>query len=479
VSCGSGDEPRYCPAPWDRMRFRDPSATWSLVAKHLSVRGLLLAPLLVSVCFNLPESAALSGETSPREFSRNMNFQTHTLSNGLTLIAETNPSVHSVAAGFFVRTGSRDESREVSGVSHFLEHMAFKGDEKFSADDINRVFDEIGAKYNASTSEEVTIFYAAVLPEYLERALELLASLMRPSLRQEDFDMEKNVILEEISMYEDQPSFTCYDQIMSTYFSGHPLGHSILGSNASITALTAAQMQAYHRGHYHSGNLTLAVAGNCRFEDVVALAEKYCSLIPQGTPARSLPPVLPAPSCKMVVRESSVQQHLMQMGQGPDSKNPLRFAAELLSVVVGDDSGSRLFWELVDPGHADSADLGYSEYDGAGAWMSYLSSSPDQAAENLARCQRVFDEVTRHGITTEELEQARNKVASRVVLRGERPMGRLTSLGGNWVYRGNYQSIADDLQAVRSVTLDDIRKVLQEYPLTMTSTVGVGPLAEL
>ena len=111
--------------------------------------------------------------------------------------------------------------------------------------------------------------------------------------------------------------------------------------------------------------------------------------------------------------------------------------------------------------------------------MSYLSSSPDQAAENLAQCQRVFDEVNRHGITNEELEQGANKVASRVVLRGERPMGRLTSLGGNWVYRGDYRSIADDLQAVRSVTLDDIRKVLEEYPLTMTSTVGVGPLAEL
>ncbi len=128
-----------------------------------------------------------------------MKFQQCQLSNGLTLIAETNPSVHSVAAGFFVRTGSRDETAGISGVSHFLEHMAFKGDEHLSADDINRIFDEIGAKYNASTSEEVTMYYAAVLPEYLERALELLSSLMQPSLRREDFDMEKNVILEEIS----------------------------------------------------------------------------------------------------------------------------------------------------------------------------------------------------------------------------------------------------------------------------------------
>ena len=408
-----------------------------------------------------------------------MKFQQTTLSNGLTLIAETNPSVYSVAAGFFVRTGSRDETSEVSGVSHFLEHMAFKGDDKFSADDINRVFDEIGAKYNASTSEEVTMYYAAVLPEYLERAMELLSSLMRPSLRIEDFDMEKNVILEEISMYEDQPSFTCYDHIMSTYFDGHPLGQSILGSNASITALTADQMRTYHRSHYHTGNITLAVAGNCNFDELVALAEKYCSRIPKGEPVRPLPEVVSQPSIRTVVRESSVQEHIMQMGPGPKCNDSLRFAAELLSVVVGDDSGSRLFWELVDPGHAESADLSYTEFDGAGAWMTYLGCSPEDVAVNLERCKKVFDDVNANGINADELEQARNKVASRIVLRGERPMGRLSSLGGNWMYRNEYRSIAADLQTIRSLTLQDIREVLALYPITMTTTVGVGPLKDL
>ena len=408
-----------------------------------------------------------------------MKFQHCTLSNGLTLIAETNPSVYSVAAGFFVRTGSRDETSEVSGVSHFLEHMAFKGDEKFSADDINRVFDEIGAKYNASTSEEVTMYYAAVLPEYLERAIELLSSLMQPSLRRDDFDMEKNVILEEISMDDDQPSFICYDHIMSTHFADHPLGQSILGTNASITALQADQMQAYHRGHYHTGNITLAITGNCRFEDAVALAEKYCSKIPEGKSSRVLPSVQARTSTRLIVRESSVQEHIMQMGEGPGCNDELRFAAELLSVVVGDDSGSRLFWELVDPGLAESADLSYSEYDGAGAWMSYLSCSPEMVEENIARCQKIFDDVNANGITAEELEQARNKVASRIVLRGERPMGRLSSLGGNWMYRQEYRSIADDLQSIRRITLQEIQEVLQRYPISMSTTVGVGPLTEL
>ncbi len=160
-----------------------------------------------------------------------MKFQHCQLPSGLTLIAETNPAVHSVAAGFFVRAGSRDETEEISGVSHFLEHMAFKGDDRFSADDINRVFDEIGAKYNASTSEEVTMYYAAVLPEYLERALELLSALLQPALRQEDFDMEKNVILEEISMYEDQPRKRIW---CSAHSSGASAQRSTSASEGSV-----------------------------------------------------------------------------------------------------------------------------------------------------------------------------------------------------------------------------------------------------
>ncbi|MCA9037893.1 MAG: insulinase family protein [Planctomycetaceae bacterium] len=408
-----------------------------------------------------------------------MKFQEHTLSNGLRIIGETNQTVHSVAAGFFVRTGSRDETAAVSGVSHFLEHMAFKGNEKFTADDVNRVFDEIGAKYNASTSEEITMYYAAVLPEYLESAMDLLSALMMPSLRQDDFDMEKNVILEEIGMYEDQPSFTCYDTIMSTHFAGHPLGQSILGTNESITALTAEQMREYHRNHYHAGNITLAIAGRCDFEHAVQLAERYCSSIPAGHANRILLPVEAKPSTQMVYREGSVQQHIMQMGEGPRSDDPLRFAAELLAVVVGDDSGSRLFWDLVDPGHAEAADIGYSEYDGAGTWMTYLSCQPEQVEQNLAAMKRIFDEVSRDGITAEELEQARNKVASRIVLRGERPMGRLSSLGNNWVYRNHYRSVEEDLQTIRSITVKEIREVLTKFPLKMITTAGVGPLKEL
>src|SRR5215831_17985037 len=175
-----------------------------------------------------------------------MPFHKHTLSNGLQIIGESHPAALSTAVGFFVRTGSRDEVPEISGVSHFLEHMVFKGTPRRTALDVNRDFDRIGANYNAFTSEENTVFYAAVLPEYLPPAVDILADILRPSLRGDDFDMEKNVIIEEIGMYEDQPNWSAYDHAKKHYFADHPLGNSILGTPASITALTRDQMVGYH-----------------------------------------------------------------------------------------------------------------------------------------------------------------------------------------------------------------------------------------
>src|SRR6266571_2533745 len=179
-----------------------------------------------------------------------MPFHQHTLENGLSVVGESSPSARSTAIGFFVRTGARDESAEVSGVSHFLEHMVFKGTPHRSALDVNMDFDRIGANYNAFTSEENTVFYAAILPEYLPQTVDILADILRPSLRDEDFDMEKNVIIEEIGMYEDQPMWSAYDHAKKLYFANHNLGNSILGTPASIRALARDQMQAYFDKRY-------------------------------------------------------------------------------------------------------------------------------------------------------------------------------------------------------------------------------------
>lgn len=408
-----------------------------------------------------------------------MRFHEARLSNGLQIIAELNDSVHSVGLGFFVKAGARDENDAISGVSHFLEHMAFKGNDQFSPDDVNRIFDEVGAKYNAATSEEMTLFYAAVLPEYLDRTSELLAALLRPALRQDDFDMEKNVILEEIGMYDDQPMFVAFEKMMQSHFAGHALGRSVLGSKESVAALTSTQMRDYHHSRYSAGNIILAAAGNVEWSRIVDLAEKYCSAWPAGSAERVIEGHLPKSTFEQIERAQTQQQCVMQQDMGPDATSPLRAAAELLSVVVGDDSGSRLYWELVDPGYVEGAELSFQDYFGTGVFRTFLNGPPEETEANLNRVRKVFQEINRHGVTEAELSQAKSKACSRIVLAGERPMGRLESLGNNWIYRNQYQPISADLDLYRSVTCQDIQELLRQFPLRQISTVTVGPRSDV
>src|SRR5580692_24247 len=187
-----------------------------------------------------------------------MTFHRAQLSNGLQIIAEANPDAHSFAAGFYVNTGSRDESAEINGVSHFLEHMMFKGSRKYSWEDVNRIFDEMVANYNAYTSQENTAYFANVLPEFTERTIEHLSHLLRPAIRQEDFDTEKKVILEEIAMYLDEPGHRIYEKLMATHFAGHPLAMSVLGSAQAIKNLKRNEMTEYFHKRYRPGNTILA-----------------------------------------------------------------------------------------------------------------------------------------------------------------------------------------------------------------------------
>ncbi len=199
-----------------------------------------------------------------------MEFLKHTLPNGLQIVAECNEAAYSTAVGFFVNTGARDENDAIAGVSHFLEHMVFKGTPTRSADDVNREFDEMGAHYNAFTNEENTVFYAAVLPEHQCRAVDLLADILRPSLRADDFETEKQVILEEIQMYEDQPPFGADDKGRAMHFGAHPLGRSVLGTAESVRGLTSEAMGEYFRRRYSPGNIVLAAAGRIDFAGLVA-----------------------------------------------------------------------------------------------------------------------------------------------------------------------------------------------------------------
>ncbi|MGO8746790.1 MAG: M16 family metallopeptidase [Thermoguttaceae bacterium] len=407
-----------------------------------------------------------------------MEFRSRRLENGLEIVAECNPDAYSAALGFFVNTGSRDETDAISGVSHFLEHMAFKGSATRSADDVNREFDEMGADYNACTTEESTIFYAAVLPEQIERTVGLLGDLLRPALRVDDFATEKQVILEEIRMYEDQPPFGADDKCRAAHFGAHPLGRSVLGTVASVSRLSAEAMRAYFHRRYTPGNIVLVGAGRIDFEAIVAYARQTCGDWEAGRADRAISPPPHHDGFHLLRKETAAQQYVMHLVPGPSATDPDRYAAKLLTCILGDDSGSRLYWELVDPGLVEHAGVYHAEYDGAGVLATSMSCDPEDAKENLQHLLHVYREAEQGGITAAELDQAKNKVASRLVLSGERPRGRLFLVGGDWIQRRQYHSIRDDLNAVAAITLDEVNAVLAKYPLSRGTTVTIGPLAD-
>lgn len=405
-----------------------------------------------------------------------MEFLEHRLPNGLEIVAERNAQAYSTALGFFVKTGSRDETDELAGVSHFLEHMMFKGTPTRTADDVNREFDEMGAHYNAFTSEEGTVYYAAVLPEYQRSALELLADIMRPSLRQEDFDTEKKVIIEEIRMYEDQPPFGADDRCKAAHFGRHPLARSVLGTVKSITDLTVEQMRDYFRRRYSPQNIVLVTAGNVDFDALVRAAEKLCGEWERVETDRTFAPAPRHAGFECVQKASATQEYVIQLANGPAATDHDRYAAKLLATVLGDDTGSRLYWELVDPGLAEHVGVGHYDYQDVGVFMTYMSCRPEGTAENLQRVLDVYRQAEQEGVAEAELEQAKRKVNSRVVLSSERPRGRLFTVGANWIQRNEYRSVKDDLDAVEAVSLDHLTAVLQKYPLTMNTAIAIGPL---
>jgi predicted Zn-dependent peptidase len=408
-----------------------------------------------------------------------LEFRRSTLENGLEIVAECNGQAYSAAFGFFVNTGARDETAAVAGVSHFLEHMVFKGTPTRNADDVNCEFDEMGAQYNAYTGEEHTVFFASVLPEHQDRVVGLLADILRPALREDDFNTEKQVILEEIHMYEDQPPFGADEKCRAAHFGPHPLGQSVLGTLQSVGDLSVNAMREYFRARYVPGNVTLAAAGCVEFDALVQTARRCCG---RWESARAERVVRPAPrqaGFHVLSKESATQLYAVQLAAGPTATDLDRYPAKLLAAILGDDTGSRLFWELVDPGLAETASVGHCEFDGAGAFLTYLCCDPDCADENLQRILDLFRHAEEEGVTKAELEQAKNKVSSRIVLSGERPRGRLFAVGGDWVHRREYRSVRDDLDALAAITVDDLMAVLAKYPLSTSTTVTVGPLAEI
>lgn len=394
--------------------------------------------------------------------------------NGLDVIAEVDPDAHSAAIGFFVKTGARDERPALMGVSHFLEHMIFKGTETRTAADVDRDFDQIGATHNAFTTSEMTAFWAHTLPEHLPRASEILQDILRPALRPQDFIDEKKVIIEEIAMYEDHPFWVLYERAMEVFYRDHPLSHRVLGTRQTISTMRRNQMAAYFDERYAADNTVVAMAGRLDFHAMLESFGAGCDTWTASGAGRAVRESAPAPEEFLMRRPALHRQYTLLLAPAPAIDDERRYAAGMLAQILGESEGSRLYWALVETGIAEEAQAEYHGRDGAGEFLVSLCCAPEDAeqAERLAR-HEIENLVA--SLTEDDLARARSKIATDVTLQGELPAGRMQRLGRLWTYLGAYRSLEEELARIDAVTLDDLRAVCEAFPIQPVVTARLAP----
>ncbi|MBI3659143.1 insulinase family protein [Candidatus Acetothermia bacterium] len=409
-----------------------------------------------------------------------MNFYEQTLDNGLRVFGESSQTMKSVTMGFFVKTGSRDEIPEINGVSHFLEHMCFKGSDRRSADEIKLDFDKMGAQYNAFTSNENTVYYLQVLPEFLEPALNLLSDMMRPAVRKEDFDLEKKVILEEIARSEDMPAFLAYKKAMQFYFETHALGHLVLGTTDSIQKLTHEQMRDYVQKRYAPENMLLGCTGNFCWKEFLRLTEKFCAdWESYSVEPRRLASVEPRETRQTFHKTQAHREQIVLIGPAPSRQSSEREAVDLLSVILGASTNSRLYWALIDKGLADDAGCEYMAFDRAGIFYTQVSCDPERTQKVLEITQDVLRKTYREGFSAEEIEAAKNKLLTGIVVGSEQSISRLFPLGMDRLYDLPYRTLAEEVRLIEQLTSQELLALRDVCPLDRFTTVVLGPLERL
>jgi predicted Zn-dependent peptidase len=404
-----------------------------------------------------------------------MQFRSETLDNGLEIIAEVNPAAFSLALGYFVKTGSRDETPELAGVSHFLEHMMFKGTANRTSVQVNRELDDLGSQSNAYTSEEQTVYYMSVLPENQAHAIDLLSDMMRPSLNDDDFQMERQVIIEEIAMYDDQPPYGGMELAMEEFFGDHPLSRRVLGTRETVGAMEAEAMRAYHRARYASNNLTLVAAGAVDFDALVEDAKRLTSHWVPSDSSRYLAKPTVRDKESTLVHPPATQAYMLQYSMGAGYNDSARYAHRILSSILGDDTGSRLFWELVDNGLAESAVAFTQEFEECGLFCTYMACTPDARRANWQRLEDILRNGKSKPIQDREIELAKNKICSGMILSSERPGNRLFTIGNAWLNREKYETVAQATQNYQRVTKDELQATFERLADRKNITVSIVP----
>jgi predicted Zn-dependent peptidase len=400
------------------------------------------------------------------------------LGSGVRVVTEAMPSVRSIALGFWVRAGSRDEGHEQAGISHFLEHLLFKGTERFSSFQIDETFDAMGAEVNAGTGKETTSVYSRFLDRHLERAFDVLQDMvLRPAYP--DIESERQVVIEEIAMYEDEPSDKVHDVLGGAIFGDHPLGRPIIGRAEVISSVPVPDIAAWHDRRYVPGGIVVAAAGNVDHDALVALVE---AAFPSAAAEAPGPPASPngvEPALRFHEKETE-QYHLCLGAPGIPRHDERRFALRVLDTILGGSSSSRLFQEV-----REKRGLAYSVYSYASHFADsgqvglYVGTRPDNVAEAMDVIGSELRRLQEEGVTEEELERARENVKGRTVLSMESTLTRMNRLGSATLMGVPLLTVDEVLAALDAVTLDDVTGLARELwrPERM-SAAGVGGSAD-
>lgn len=406
-------------------------------------------------------------------------FRKSTLSNGIRVVSETLPKSRSVSIGVWVKVGSRHETKQLGGISHFIEHMFFKGTEQRSARDIAIEMDSIGGEMNAFTSQEMTTYYVKVLDEHLLKAIDLLSDILLGS-RFDSLEMEKerNVILEEIKGVEDTPSDCIHELLTNAVWPDNPLGRPVLGTRETIGALNRDDILAYIQNYYSPREIVISAAGNLDHNEMVGLLEaSFGKLVRSGTRKQEQPPTFVG---TIEIKEKQLEQTQICIGcKGLQYTHDDRYVIAALNAVLGGSMSSRLFQEVREQRGLAYAVYSYvMAYRDSGIFTVYAGADPSNALEVVRLVMKEFRKIKDEGITPAEEERVKNQIKGNLVLSLESSSSHMSRIARQEMYYGKHISVEDILKGVESVTRAQVQNVARElFDREHISLAMLGPIS--
>jgi predicted Zn-dependent peptidase len=387
------------------------------------------------------------------------------LDSGERVISERVPSVRSVAIGFWIGAGSRDERDDRAGVSHFIEHLLFKGSRSYDAQQIAETFDAMGAELNAATSREHTVVYSRVPDRHTAEALEVMTDMVfAPAFA--ELDQEREVVLEEIAMYEDTPQELVHDLFSEAVFGAHALGRPVIGTAEVISSVSRRAIAAYHRSMYTGANIVVAAAGNIQHDKFVSLLERFerkSAAGPGGPRVRRPLTQVPPPGLRFE-RKDTEQYHLCLGAPGISRSDRRRFAASLLDSILGGSASSRLFQEIREKrGMAYSVYTFASQYTDTGLIGIYVGTREENLAACVEICSEQVGEIAAGRLRKGELERAKESIKGRIALSMESTSNRMSRLGKSLITDTellSFERIIAEIDAVEEDAVAELARVL-------------------